>query len=186
MKLFIDTNIEEVDVEASLPLLSEQRREKVLSMGSREQQRQSVAAYLLLCQAVGVEKPVFQFDAHGKPTIVGRTDIHFSMSHTRGAVAVAIGDKPVGVDIERADRRISEGLIRHTMNEEEIARIRSSESPQREFMRLWTQKEALLKMTGEGIQGGLLTALTTDNSVVFEYHDSEEYICTVSRRKRIF
>ena len=36
---------------------------------------------------------------------------------------------------------------------DETLRIMSSENPEFEFTRFWTEKEAILKLTGEGVSG---------------------------------
>jgi 4'-phosphopantetheinyl transferase len=63
---------------------------------------------------------------------------------------VAVSETPIGIDIE-AIRPFNEGLMRKTMNSEEQTYILSSLNPEIEFIRLWTQKEAYVKMQGTGI-----------------------------------
>lgn len=38
---------------------------------------------------------------HGRPTIVQESRLEVSWAHAKGVVAVAVGDRPVGVDVER-------------------------------------------------------------------------------------
>ena len=38
---------------------------------------------------------------NGKPYIKDHPDIHFNISHTNGAIAVAFSDSPIGVDVEK-------------------------------------------------------------------------------------
>ena len=125
--------------------------------------RTCAAAYLLLCEGLQkeygiVEKPIFEYGEHGKPSLVGRPDIHFSLSHCREAAICVVSDRPVGVDVESV-HRYNETLARYTMNDEEMAEILAAESPDLAFTRLWTQKEALLKCTGEGIGNDLKNVL---------------------------
>ena len=104
---------------------------------------------------------------------------HFSLSHCREAVACAIADKPCGIDIESAGRKVSDSLIRYSMNEGEQAVIRESDDPQRTFLRLWTQKEALLKLKGTGIRDNMRDVLT-DNAYTIEIRENERYILSVA------
>ena len=46
------------------------------------------------------------------------------------------------------------------MNEEEQQAIFSDSQPDLAFIRLWTQKEAVLKLKGTGIAGGLKESLS--------------------------
>ncbi|MCF0196907.1 MAG: 4'-phosphopantetheinyl transferase superfamily protein, partial [Bacteroidaceae bacterium] len=87
--------------------------------------------------------------------------IHFNLSHCRSAVGCVVSDKPCGLDIERI-RRAEDALIRHTMNEEEQAEIANAADKDLAFTILWTRKEAVLKLAGTGISGGLHNALSPD------------------------
>ena len=62
-----------------------------------------------------------------------------------------VADRNVGCDIETLNRKVSEGVLARCFNEEEILSVHSSENPQVEFVKLWTQKEAVGKCRGEGI-----------------------------------
>lgn len=45
------------------------------------------------------------------------------------------------------------------MNEDEAHQIEQAVRPELEFIKLWTQKEAVLKLTGEGISRDLKSVL---------------------------
>ncbi|MBR6455757.1 MAG: 4'-phosphopantetheinyl transferase superfamily protein [Prevotella sp.] len=161
--IYINDRLFDFDLDAALAELSEQRREQALRYRHELGQRTCAAAYLLLCEGLqkeyGItEKPIFEYGEHGKPSIVGRPDIHFSLSHCREAAICVVSDRPVGVDVESV-HRYNERLARYTMNDEEMAEILAAESPDLAFTRLWTQKEALLKCTGEGIGNDLKDVL---------------------------
>lgn len=94
----------------------------------------------------------YAYKESGQPTIQNG---HISISHTEGYAACAISRQPVGIDVERG----------HTFSKAAAKRILS---PQEELMsdstnadellsRIWTVKESFLKMTGEGIPGGMRT-----------------------------
>ena len=67
-----------------------------------------------------------------------------------------VSDKPVGIDIESI-RPYKESLARYVMNDDELQRINGSAL---EFTKLWTQKEAVVKLTGQGITTDLKSVLT--------------------------
>jgi len=161
--IYLNDNLERFDVEAALPLLSEERRKQVLRYRHELGRKQSAAAYLLLCRALqqeyGIKKaPVFEYGEHGKPLITGRPDIHFNLSHTRHAIACIVDTKPCGIDVESLGR-YKESLARYCMCDEEMDQILSAGDRDIMFTSLWTQKEALLKLTGEGITDDLKTVL---------------------------
>lgn len=161
--LYLNDHIQDFNLDEGLAQLSEQRREQTLRFRHELGQRTCVAAYLLLCEGLqkeyGItEKPVFDYGEHGKPWIVGHPEIHFNLSHCREAVLCVLSGRPVGVDVESV-REFKESLIHYTMNDEETESIRQASRPDVEFIRLWTRKEAVLKLTGEGINNNLKDVL---------------------------
>ena len=162
--LYLNDNIAGFDFEAALPLLSEQRRLQTLKFKHEQGRKTCAMAYLLLCKALrqeyGItELPVFEYGEHGKPFIVGHPDIHFNFSHCREAVICVVSNRPVGVDVESI-REYRDSLVRYTMNDQEVQQIERAERPDVEFIRLWTMKEAVLKLSGQGIIDDLKHVLT--------------------------
>lgn len=107
----------------------------------------------------------------GKPMLVG-TEHHlsFNVAHTGDTGLIAIsGAAAVGVDIEQKGRNIRNlhSLIKRRFSDHEGRKLvaMSSDSGgtvqadrlQYNFLKLWTQKEAFVKCTGEGIARGLKT-----------------------------
>ena len=185
--LYLNDDIAGFNFEAALPLLSEQRRQQALKFRHEQGRKTCAMAYLLLCQALrqeyGItELPVFEYGAHGKPFIVGRPDIHFNFSHCREAVICAVSDQPVGVDVESI-REYKESLARYTMNDQELEQIARAERPDVEFIRLWTMKEAVLKLSGQGIIDDLKHVLTdTKTSELTTVVDPEvRYVYSICR-----
>lgn len=162
--IYLNDRIGDLDVESALPLLSEQRRQEALRYRRDLGRRTCVAAYLLLRQGLqqeyGIEEmPVFSYGEHGKPALVGYPHIHFNLSHCREAVACVLSDCPVGIDVESVGR-YNEQVARYTMSDREMELILQAERPEMVFTRLWTMKEAVLKLSGEGLRDNLKDVLT--------------------------
>ena len=143
----------------------------------------SLAAYRLLQYALRLEygimePPVFEYGEHGKPYIVGHPDIHFNISHCKEAVLCVTSPRPVGVDVESI-RSFKDSLVEYTMNPQEIAQIEQATRPDVEFIRLWTMKEAVLKLTGEGISKDLKTVLTGKEQVQTIVNMEKNYIYSI-------
>ena len=114
--------------------------------------QQREAALRLLSGLVG-EDVILGHNDEGAPYLPQHPELRVSISHCRSAVAVAVSDSgPVGIDVE-SRRRISEGLVERVCNEGEKAVVRAAADPTMTFLRLWTKKEAVLKMRGTGIRG---------------------------------
>ena len=71
----------------------------------------------------------------------------FSLSHTDGAVAVAVSRKPVGVDLECAQHLMRPGLAEKILTEEE--KILPREDENQFLLKMWCAKEALFKAGSE-------------------------------------
>lgn len=181
--VYIDDKIGDFDLSAALCGLSPQRREQALKFRHELGQRQCVLAYLLLKRALREEygldfNPQFGYGEHGKPYIVGHPELHFSLSHCRSAVACAVSDRPVGIDVESI-REYRDSLARYTMNDQELQQIAASARPDVAFIRLWTMKEALLKLTGQGIGNDMKTVLSTPARFTTVERLERDYIYTV-------
>jgi 4'-phosphopantetheinyl transferase len=170
------------DLQAALKEISEQRREQALKFKHEQGQRLCVLAYLLLKQALregyGItENPVFEYNEHGKPSIVGHPEIFFNLSHCKEAAICVVSDQPVGVDVEGI-REYKESLVNYTMNDEEIAQIKTAENPAAAFIRLWTMKEATTKLIGTGISNDMKTVI---DPTKYKYTtvDRQRYIYTI-------
>ena len=116
-------------VREMLPLVSEQRRQQALRYSHTFGRFCCLKSYLMLLELLSAvypeldtSKPEFGYTAQGKPFLLAGPDIHFSISHSKNAILVAISDAPIGVDIE-AFRSPSAALIARTMNATEQAAI---------------------------------------------------------------
>lgn len=183
--IYLNDHTELLDIEDALKKVSEQRREQALKFAHESGRRLSLAVYLLLMEGLrneyGItEPPVFDYLEGGKPVIKGHPEIHFNFSHSGKVALCAIDSQPVGADVE-TPRKITPSLISYTMNEEEQALIASAHESLTAFLALWTKKEAVLKLTGEGIRSDLKSVLAHPENYVFETKITEKYIYSVAR-----
>ena len=150
------------ELEAALAALPQWRRRKALSYRFDADRYCCAKAYLLLREMLeehfGIaEAPVFAFESGGKPLLEGHPEIHFNLSHCRKAVLCAVGDIPLGVDVEVI--QYDEDVARSAFSPAELDEIRRSDKAELAFTQLWTKKESLAKLCGEGIGEGLETLL---------------------------
>ena len=140
----------EAEVQRMLPLVSAQRREQALRYKHTFGRFCCLRSWLMLQELIGPFAD-WTYNEHGKPFIEGGP--YFSISHCKNGIAVAVNDEPIGIDIEHI-RKADESLIERTMSQEECQRLmaNSQELRDRDFTRLWTQKEAVVKWQGTGIQ----------------------------------
>jgi 4'-phosphopantetheinyl transferase len=65
------------------------------------------------------------------------------------------------------------------MNEKEVEQIERAERPDVEFIRLWTKKEAMLKLTGEGLTNDLKSVLTGNEQIETTVNMEKNYVWSV-------
>lgn len=99
------------------------------------------------CDSIPVIKGV-----HGKPQLKEYPHIFHNISHTAGLAACAIGDVPMGIDVEEI-RPFSENIIRKVMSEQEKEQFYKLKEEERTafFFKIWTLKESYVKAGGWGI-----------------------------------
>ena len=183
------TQCSEQEIARLLPLVSPQRREQALRYTHMFGQFCCLKSYELLTQLLvkwggdNVDKmPEFVYNEHGAPYLA--VGPYFSISHCKQGIAVAVSDSPIGIDIE-AIRPLNESLVRKTMNSQEQTRIFSSSHPETEFIRLWTQKEAYVKMQGTGIISDMHDIFCNVSNVAWEeiLELEKRFICTICQKK---
>lgn len=112
--------------------------------------------YALLAALLAEEKgmdalPPMARKAGGKPWFPGRPDLFFSVSRSGELALCALGDRPLGADVEKVRNRTS-GLPRYALSGAEYAWFEARGSRWEDFYTLWTLKEARVKCTGEGLR----------------------------------
>jgi 4'-phosphopantetheinyl transferase len=97
----------------------------------------------------------FVAGVHGKPRLADHADLHFNVSHSGnvGLLAFSRG-REVGVDVERADRRVEiDELARTAFATTERQSLECLDAKARldRFFEIWTAKEAYIKAVGGGL-----------------------------------
>ena len=182
--IYINDDITSFDLTAAMPRLTEQRREQVLRFRHELGQKLCAAAFLLLCDGLRQEygiiaPPLLGYGEDGKPFLSDYPHIHFNMSHCSQAAICALSPHPIGIDVERI-RSYNESVARYTMNDEEMRQILSSPHPDISFIKLWTMKEALLKLRGTGIRKNMKDVLTGEERFTTVVNTARGYIYSVA------
>ncbi len=95
---------------------------------------------------------VFVENEFGKPRLVDRPDIHFSLSHSQDRALLAVSEGlEVGADLEGVRSVDHLGLARRYFHPNEVAAIERHADPQAAFFQIWTLKEAVVKALGTGL-----------------------------------
>ena len=124
------------EVQRLLLLVPEEQRVEALKFKHTFGQFATLKSYLMLEELlagqgiVSVGTPLrFETNTHGKPHLVDYPHVHFNISHCPKAIAVAVDDKPIGVDVERFVTP-SDSLLNYCMNDDEVRQVRESDHPE--------------------------------------------------------
>lgn len=131
--------------------LPKARLEKAVRLLSLEKRKESAGAGLLLARILprflASAEEVFA-DERGK---LLHPRLFLSLAHGGGMAVLAVGDRPVGCDVEKFSR-VREGVLRRFLKEERaLVEEAGKEAREGAFYRIWTGKESYLKLTGEGL-----------------------------------
>ena len=179
--------LKEVDYEEYLQQLPIWRRRQAEAYHTLSDKFQCAKAYSLLCDLLKEETaPRFAYGKYGKPYLPDLPWIHFNLSHCAKAVVCTMCDTPVGCDVEEIPCEPYPDVLDICFSTEEKECILCSDRPAVEFTRLWTHKEALLKMHGIGLTDELPSVLTSPlaQGVCFETNICQDagYLYTICSR----
>lgn len=144
---------------------------------------QGLAAELALSYALSGEKllpPEYRCEKSGKPVIENG---YISLSHSGKFAVCAYSPFPVGVDIE-IPRPVRASVRKRILSAEELEEGLDDHA----LLKRFVIKEAYLKLTGEGVFGGLSSLTVRDGQIkrsggttaVFRTFDTDEYFLALA------
>jgi len=131
-------------------LSSEERNIYIDKTGNPAAKREKYFAWRLLEYALRKSLGIEISDLKFEKTASGRwitEGVEFSISHSESAVAVAISDSPVGVDIEEIKKPRSERFANRLLSEDELSVYNTLATDKKDSYLLgkWTAREAAFK-----------------------------------------
>jgi len=186
--VLVNDRLEVLDLEGALEGISPERRAKALGYRFELDRRLSVAAYLLLKEALRraygiVGNPRLSVASDGKPFLTDYPGIHFNLSHCPKAAACVVADSPVGIDVEQV-APIDWAVAERVLAAAELEAVRHAVDPDVKFAEFWTKKEALVKLLGEGLNEALLPDLLSihaEISIHTQVAVDRSYVLSVAR-----
>lgn len=97
----------------------------------------------------------FGIGGNKKPFLTNQPGIHFNISHSGDWIIIAVTSSEIGTDIEqlRPDFEYQE-ILADNFSLGEIKYLLDNSDPEKFFL-LWTRKEALIKISGKGLDEDL-------------------------------
>ena len=184
--IFADVYVAKMPDEIGNDLLfPSERQNEVLACANDRARRQKYYVWKLLGYALqrscGLEMDALAFhkEKSGKWTV---PNCYFSLSHSYNAVAVAVSNRPIGVDLELISDR-KEGILQKTLTAAERAEYETlPPNTKLEYLiKTWTQKESVFKKVGDGLfrpSKIVLDGQFTDTRKIAL--DGEEYMLSVA------
>lgn len=124
--------------------------------------RSGLRAFASLYASIAPREVKIEITKSGKPFFENIAGLHFNISHSGSEVAIAFSTNPVGFDMEVLDRkRDCLAIAGRFFTAEESREVElAGDSANELFVKLWTAKESMLKLSGEGLVGGLERAIS--------------------------
>jgi 4'-phosphopantetheinyl transferase len=125
--------------------------------------------------------PVILKSNYGKPYLKDFPALEFNLSHSESKAIFAItANEPIGVDIEYKNNNIDfRDLAKSYFSPAEIKSLEFAKNFHEEFLKLWTRKEAYLKMKGIGLSECLLKKDIPKCYTVYDFVYDENYMASL-------
>lgn len=170
----ISNDIDDGKMDELLSLIPSEKRAKIEKIKNAIDKKLSIYALALAIKITG--KSDILYTENGKPYFKDN-DLYFSIAHTKNAIALAVSEKPIGVDIEKI-RDTKNDIAKRFFTSDENKFINSSSDKGQAFFEIWTKKEAYLKQVGTGLKTPLDSFCTMTDSLggKFKTEKIEQYI----------
>jgi len=173
----------EIHSDATLPDFGEAFLEHMRTKRHPQVYAASLCAWCLLAEGLarlGLKSlPNVVFSACGKPYFAD-SPLRFSLSHSGNMAAVILSDGSCGIDIQQIRPEIAEKLYHRVLCREE-------QRENRDFFEVWTKKEALAKLTGEGLpakpcemDASVISSMRIFQKVITDSQGNEYYLTALS------
>jgi 4'-phosphopantetheinyl transferase len=154
----VDPLLEERTYRTLLGYVSPEKKERIERFFRYEDALRTLLGDILtrylISQSLGLKNQqlLFSKNEYGKPFLVNAGRLHFNISHSAEWVVCALGEAPVGIDVEKLSP-VDDDLARKIFTAPEY-RTLSGKSPMERlpyFYALWTLKESYIKALGKGL-----------------------------------
>lgn len=158
----------------SRPYLAIRKVDNYQILKSKEKSKRSIEVLEVknAIHSLGFDS-VVSYKESGQPILENHPEMFISISHSKGWFAVYISDKPIGIDIEVKNQRLTDGCSYFLNDKENHFQHKIDD-----LEVIWGVKEAFYKLK-EGKIADLKNDVTTidiqQNHVVIE-HDNEHFI----------
>lgn len=160
------------EVEVLEALLDETEKKRAARFKFDIHQKRFIIAKSILRKVLSLylkmpaEEIIFHTNAHGKPFVENST-IQFNVSHSEDLAVFAVtSQQAIGVDIEKIETQFDEQVAKRFFSEQEYTHLitRKLAEQAKTFYALWSMKEAVIKLKGEGLYRPLSSFSVTEEN----------------------
>ena len=169
----IDTNLFSLEELENYKFINKNNLEDIENYKIEISKKEKIASAIFENKYIGN----YFLNDYGKPL---NENIYFNISHSKGLVCFAKSETNIGIDIEKI-RDVEKSLINNVTNLEEQKYIDSYEK----FFEIWTNKEAIGKMIGNGISLNLKDIPSLPLNSAHEYNGYKFFNKTIWYKNHI-
>ena len=149
IKIYI-TDVSDLSIDTEiLKTLPDIRVDKINKLQNNKEKVLSYGASLLINKYVlNGDKSAYFVDSNGKP--YSTTGLEFNLSHSDNMIILAVSENKIGCDIQKFSERNFERMAKFVFHKNEVVLLKFADNKADTFLKLWTKKEAFLKLIGTG------------------------------------
>ncbi len=172
----VNSPIDENTFQYLLKFVQTEKQERILKQKIKQSSDNmligEILAKTVIKKTFGIDiaKQEFAYAEYGKPYLINFPNVYFNISHSGEYIACTASDEPVGIDIQKIGE-YNYDVAKRVCSGKELVQIENSSDKASEFTKLWTQKEAVLKMYGTGIASGDIKDCLDNHNVQSERID---------------
>ncbi len=177
--------------------MSEYRKSKIDKLKKRNDKNLSLAVGIIM-QAylkqlnLSEQKMRYSTKANGKPFFTDYSNLYFNASHSGNVAVCVFSDGEIGCDVQKLTNA-NKNIAKRYFTQYEYDFIFNSLNSNEAFTRIWSIKEAFLKLEGTGLGGGLsninvmidedIAKINSSDVNIKEYRFEEYFISVCSYQK---
>ena len=182
--------LSDAEFEKALKTIDPEEKNRIMRFHFVEDRKRALAGILLSEYAIykefGIPKDEMKFEKnkYGKPHIVGKSGVHFNISHSGDYVACAVGGSSVGIDVQEHKSGGLDIAERFFSQEEKDALCKavdsnsnSDDTKRKLFYDMWSLKEAYIKCIGMGLSKPLEEFGIVDRAGEYRLYENGEESC---------
>ena len=174
-------DVQDAEFDTFFAITDSKKRARISRYKHMKDRKLSVCAEMLAKKAIADIFSVSPYDVELSADVNGKPfcrnfKIELSLAHSGDYAVCTVSDAPVGIDVQKIVP-YNPKTAGKVCSDAELEAIELSSDKAAEFIKLWTKKEAVLKMRGTGITHGMKDCLDGQKVETVRFSDYFVSIC---------